>query len=108
MQIYMKDGKALKTTGRYLSPKAMAETWVLNESIDTTLFSYSINFLCNSITYDSISRRIVREETVMYYGSTRVMKDSGTWYDQAYRTITFLEPPTGELLAWLQNNGTKQ
>lgn len=31
-----------------------------------------------------------------------------TFVDQAYRTITFLEPPTGELLAWLQNNGVKQ
>lgn len=32
----------------------------------------------------------------------------GTWTNQAYRTITFLEPPTGELLTWLQNNGVKQ
>lgn len=32
----------------------------------------------------------------------------GSWLDQAYRTITFLEPPTGELLTWLQNNGVKQ
>ena len=31
-----------------------------------------------------------------------------TFIDQAYRTITFLEPPTGNLLTWLQANGTKQ
>lgn len=30
------------------------------------------------------------------------------WQDQAYRTITFLEPLTGDLLTWLQANGTKQ
>lgn len=31
-----------------------------------------------------------------------------TFVNQAYRTITFLEPPTGELLTWLQANGAKQ
>lgn len=32
----------------------------------------------------------------------------GSWQKQAYRTITFLEPPTGDLLTWLQANGVKQ
>lgn len=85
-----------------------AETWVLNESLDRTLFSYSVDFLCNSIAYDSISRRIVKAEIAMYYGNNKVMKDVGTWYDQSDRTITFLEPPTGDLLTWLQANGVKQ
>ena len=31
-----------------------------------------------------------------------------TWVDQKYRTITFLEPPTGDLLKWLQANAVKQ
>lgn len=30
------------------------------------------------------------------------------WHNEAYRTITFLEAPTGDLLTWLQANGTKQ
>ena len=30
------------------------------------------------------------------------------WSDINYRKITFLEPPTGELLTWLQANGIKQ
>jgi hypothetical protein len=30
------------------------------------------------------------------------------WTNDAYRTITFLEPPTGALLAWLQENAVKQ
>lgn len=108
MQIYMKDGKALKINGGYLSPKASGETWVLNEWLDTTLFNYSVNFLCNNVAYDSISRRMIKAAIVMYYGSTRVMADTASWTDQAYRTITFLEPPTGDLLIWLQANGTKQ
>lgn len=109
MQIYMKDGKALKVNGGYLAPKESGETWVLNKWLDTTLFSYSVNFLCNNIAYNSISRREGKGGAIqMYYGNTRVMADSASWNNQAYRTITFLEPPTGNLLTWLQANGTKQ
>lgn len=35
-------------------------------------------------------------------------EDPPKWNDQAYRTITFLESPTGDLLTWLQANGVKQ
>lgn len=95
--------------GGYLAPKASGETWVLNEWLDTTLFSYSVNFLCNNITYNSILRREGKGGAIkMYYGNTSVMADTASWYNQAYRTITFLEPPTGNLLTWLQANGTKQ
>lgn len=31
-----------------------------------------------------------------------------TWTNQAYRTITFDEEPTGDLLTWLQANATPQ
>lgn len=31
-----------------------------------------------------------------------------TWYNEEYRTVTFLEPPTGDLLTWLQANAVKQ
>lgn len=30
------------------------------------------------------------------------------WRSESCRTLTFLEPPTGELLAWLQANAVKQ
>lgn len=32
----------------------------------------------------------------------------GVWTKETYRTVTFLEPPTGGLLAWLQANAVKQ
>lgn len=112
MEVYTIGGKPLMLDGKLCKVAAGGgeknETWVLNGSLDDTLFSYSINFLCNSIAYNSISRRIVKAEVAMYYGSTRVMRGNGTWTNQAYRTITFLEPPTGELLTWLQANGVKQ
>lgn len=31
-----------------------------------------------------------------------------SWVDSNYRTITFEEPPEGELLTWLEANGTPQ
>lgn len=44
----------------------------------------------------------------IYYDKTFVMDDGGTWKDPAYRTLVFDEPPTGELLEWLQANATPQ
>lgn len=39
---------------------------------------------------------------------TKVTDVRRNWTNDAYRTITFLEPPTGDLLAWLQENAVKQ
>lgn len=45
----------------------------------------------------------------MYYDNTRVYDLEGyTWTNEAYRTITFEEPPTGDLLTLLQANAVKQ
>ena len=30
------------------------------------------------------------------------------WYSEAYKTLVFDTPPTGDLLTWLQANATKQ
>ena len=54
----------------------------------------------NGIAYDNL---MVATGTTISLG---VAWD--TWTDQAYRTVTFSEPPTGELLTWLQANGVKQ
>lgn len=49
---------------------------------------------------------------VVYYDNkedTSVYEPYGHgWKSDAYRTITFLESPTGDLLAWLQENAVKQ
>ena len=34
--------------------------------------------------------------------------NKAAWANQAYRTITFDEEPTGDLLTWLQANATPQ
>ena len=97
------------------------ETWVLNEEphfsplVDTTEFE--VSFSINSVTYsvlrfeselvpmhtDAVNISVSSEsivQTSIYY--------SGSWVNEAYRTITFESAPTGELLTWLQENGTKQ
>ena len=121
MQIYMKDGKALKINGGYLSPKASGETWVLNEQCynfqsDASGNGFITNFISNNTRFTSTSIKGGFHNPYLYYDNTPVASaslapdghDITDWTNQAYRTITFLEPPTGNLLMWLQANGTKQ
>lgn len=93
------------------------ETWVLNQVVDTaTKFSYSKNFTANGVSYSSIS---VGGSTApgaggmvynLRYGNTTVANSGsfGTTDEKnVNRKITFSEPATGELLAWLETNGVK-
>ena len=41
-------------------------------------------------------------------GSTDVYYSTKGWVNNAYRTSTFSEPPTGDLLTWLQANAVQQ
>lgn len=101
--------------------KQTGETWVLNDephfSPLTSTFNLSLSFSSNDINYDeltfsselvpmhndavSIKYGVNMHDTNVYY--------SGSWINQAYRTITFAQPVTDTtLLAWLQANGIKQ
>lgn len=96
------------------------ETWVLNETVNDALAKTDISFSSNSLDFTSISASYYRPEMSpiqqlqVYYGNIQIVYDSGSsvtmygWDDQAYRTITFATTPTGDLLTWLQANGTKQ
>lgn len=44
----------------------------------------------------------------VYVAKQQKKGDKATWSNQAYRTITFDEEPTGDLLTWLQANATPQ
>lgn len=86
------------------------ETWVLNETVDipTTTQTYQINFTSNNTTFSTF--HLIYESKFsqgINYDSTFVYI-AGLWQRDAYRTITFATPPTGDLLTWLQANGTKQ
>lgn len=89
----------------------MAETWVLNESLNLTgNANYIASFTCNGTVYAGIH---TTTSVVTYLfnttqmGGQRVYTRYG-WDNEAYRTIVFDESPSGTLLTWLQRNGTKQ
>lgn len=90
----------------------MAETWVLNERLNLTgNADYTASFTCNGTTYEGIH---TTTSVVVYLFNTtqagsgqRVYTRYG-WDNMAYRTIVFDESPSGRLLTWLQENGTKQ
>lgn len=89
----------------------MAETWVLNESLNLTgNANYTASFTCNGTVYAGI-RTTTSVVTYLFNttqtGGQRVYARDG-WYNEAYRAIVFDESPSGKLLTWLQRNGTKQ
>lgn len=112
MQIYMKDGKALWMNEKAITPKktAAGETWVLNNGRLSGKIDVNINFISNNQNWNEILCIQGKFYTTITYmsGTNHQSVFAGSWVNQAYRTITFLEPPTDELLTWLQNNGVKQ
>ena len=93
------------------------ETWVLNETVSFDLPRVNVNFISNNENFDSIiAADLGKFEKKLTYdrvdGSTVIAFEADidglSWKNQAYRTLTFATPPTGELLTWLQANGTKQ
>lgn len=115
MKIYMKDGKALSYNKQFFTPKQTSETWVLNEWLGTTEVSASVEFISNGIHFISLKYEDKGGKFghILTYGghsgaTTYVPYTEGWTSSQAFRTITFLEPPTGDLLTWLNENGVKQ
>ena len=87
-------------------------TWYLNDTVSyTSSTDFSCAFISNGKRFVAIKgsggimnallymRSSSDSEAVMFYGNS--------WSDQAYRTITFDEEPTGALLTWLEANGTR-
>ena len=91
-------------------------TWVINARPYGTSISFgsinaSINFTSNNTNY---SRIFIPIENDLSDGTEALLYDDQQayrnleWYNEAYRTLTFATPPTGDLLTWLQANATKQ
>lgn len=109
------DGNLVKQT------EPTGETWLLNEQlqeVDSKAYNqtYTANFLSNGTSYTSLritgSAELGNTDLLpqLYFGADgyTLVKGATYWVNQAYRTITFSTPPTGDLLNWLQANGTKQ
>nr|DAG51347.1 MAG TPA: hypothetical protein [Caudoviricetes sp.] len=89
---------------------ATGETWVLNDVVYPSVANvWNVDFVSNGINYSKFS---IVDAGIMYqlvYGDTVVFSDdTSTWINDVYRTVTFSVSPTGDLLTWLQANGTKQ
>lgn len=82
------------------------ETWVLNETLALTSNTFSANFTANNSTYTEIW---MSDRELAYGDSSNVVyATKGGWIDEANKTLTFATAPTGDLLTWLQANGTEQ
>lgn len=93
--------------------KKKEETWILNEEVSSRLNDVSISFRSNGKTFSKISVEKIRIRDqisyAIFYDETQVYSVYyEMWTDDAYRTVTFLESPTGDLLTWLQADAVKQ
>lgn len=98
----------------------MSETWLINDTPLMTPFTESksihIRFKSNNTNYTYIGFQDAgfpgMKGVIIDYTSPQTFvydpSQEPTWVNQAYKTIEFEETPTGELLEWLQANGTKQ
>lgn len=101
--------------------EAIGKTWVINEKPDIpySTVSWNADFICEALSGPQECYVI----NMGYYpnaglyaigygrgaiGSTDVYYSTKGWLNNAYRTITFSEPPTGNLLTWLQANAVQQ
>lgn len=88
----------------------MAETWVLNTTISLPSSTLYGDFTSNGKSFIAIYNAGALSYT-SYAGNTvsdtRVY-ENGSWINDAYRTLVFDMAPDGDMLTWLQANGTKQ
>ncbi len=87
----------------------MSETWVWNETVTLDdIKTFNISFMSNNTTYTTIHADGLKTAQIEYDSTTVYDQFGSGWLNQAYRTVTFLESPTGDLLTFLQANATKQ
>ena len=88
---------------------ASGETWLLNKTLTLQALTATIDFISNNQNFNSIvmSNSNVSYDNVSVYN--KITPDGNHWPNgEAYRTVTFATPPTGDLLTWLNANGTRQ
>ena len=83
-------------------------TWYFNETLSRPqgVFSYTVSFTSNNTGYTSLTVATMG----ISYGDT-IAYMSGSWRDQAYRTVTFTggaDATNATLIEWLEANATLQ
>lgn len=97
------------------------ETWLLNETLNITVgqeVNFVSDFVSNSQSFKQM--KYVNAGSFTYRPTVdsvdgmvsvyevEIIGMDDRWSNQAYRTVTFATAPSGDLLTWLQSNGTKQ
>lgn len=86
-------------------------TWIINESPKIMVFEQAIDFTSNGKTFDYFMITAGSRPSIVYSyvpGDIWYAYFNGSWTQEAFRTVTFAEMPTGALLAWLQANAVQQ
>ena len=87
----------------------MAETWLLNDQLTTSLAETNVSFTSSGQSFGTIKAVDIGQASPsagVWYDDTQVYGTN--WTFETYRTVTFTDTPAGNLLTWLQANGTKQ
>lgn len=98
----------------YNRPRAAKKkrlTWYFNETINlTTVTNYYANFTCDgdSLIGIMIPKGVRSMGYIRSSISNFEVYERRGWKSEKYRTITFEEEPTGNLLAFLEANATPQ
>lgn len=104
--------------------EAIGKTWVINKRLYASAFNdsylFNASFVSNGQTFSGFFAKWVSSEYQLGYFTDvnqsmhnqvykMEMVGAPSWsMGEAYRTITFSEPPTGDLLTWLQANAVQQ
>lgn len=108
VEFYQTPGESLAT---WLTNCALpiVEKWELDEfpsppvDAEGNPATYNTDFVSNGGRFNTIW-----QDGSLRYGDQTVYVEGGGWINAYYKTLYFITAPTGDLLAWLQTNGTKQ
>lgn len=110
-----KSGKVLIDGTVYEIGFSSGQTWRMNDKVYAPEYGHDVNETINFTT--SSGATFTGIEIPWGFGSINVIYKKGNMNDIAYgnsvwakgyNIVTFEEPPTGDLLAWLQANAVQQ
>ena len=85
-------------------------TWIISKTFRVMPLSQEIDFISNGKQFKRFSIIAGSTTQIAYDGGPDGLWYAyyGSWTQEAFRTVTFSEMPTGALLTWLQANAVQQ
>ena len=105
-----KQGKTLIDGTAYEVKFGGGLTWIINKTFRVMPLSQEIDFISNGKQFKRFSIIAGSSPQIAYDGGPDGLWYAyyGSWTQEAFRTVTFSEIPTGALLTWLQANAVQQ